>query len=287
MRHPIFVSLCLGGIVALSACDKKMSDAQVERALKDVNVIDESNLNDIMLTVADPNEAVAYFAKTLKQNPDRIDLKRGLAASLIRAKRPAEAAAAWEAVIADPQSGMEDRVEYADALIRTSNWDKAETVLNGIPPTHETFKRYRLEAMIADTKKIWDKADAFYEIAVGLTTTPATTYNNWGFSKLSRGDPKGAEQMFTQALTYDRNLFTAKNNLVLARASQRNYELPVIAMTQIERSELLYTMALAAFKQGDVTIGKGLLHEAIDTHPQHFEAAVRSLKALEANVSNG
>ena len=30
-----------------------------------------------------------------------------------------------------------------------------------------------------------------------------------------------------------------------------------------------------------------LLHEAIDTHPQHFEAAVRSLKALESNVSNG
>ena len=40
-------------------------------------------------------------------------------------------------------------------------------------------------------------------------------------------------------------------------------------------------------KQGDVTIGKGLLREAIDTHPQHFEAAVRSLRALEDNVVNG
>ena len=26
----------------------------------------------------------------------------------------------------------------------------------------------------------------------------------------------------------------------------------------------------------------GLLREAIDTHPQHFEAAVRSLRALES-----
>ena len=46
------------------------------------------------------------------------------------------------------------------------------------------------------------------------------------------------------------------------------------------------TLALAAIKQGDVTTGKALLRDAIDTHPQHFEAAARSLKALEANVSN-
>jgi hypothetical protein len=56
-------------------------------------------------------------------------------------------------------------------------------------------------------------------------------------------------------------------------------------MTQAERAELLYTMALAAIKQGDVKVGKGLLEQAVDTHPQHFEAAVRSLEALDANVA--
>ena len=84
MRHPAFAVLCLSGAVALSACQKG-SDAQVQRALKDVNVIDESNLNDVMLSVADPNEAVNYFTRTLQQNPDRIDLMRGLARSLARA----------------------------------------------------------------------------------------------------------------------------------------------------------------------------------------------------------
>ena len=49
MRHPILTILCLGGAVALSACNKN-SDADVQRAVKAVNVIDESNLNDIMLT---------------------------------------------------------------------------------------------------------------------------------------------------------------------------------------------------------------------------------------------
>jgi len=62
MRHPILISLCVAGSFGLSACEKN-SDAEVKRALKDVNVIDESNLNDVMLTVGDPNEAVAYFQR--------------------------------------------------------------------------------------------------------------------------------------------------------------------------------------------------------------------------------
>ena len=38
-----------------------------------------------------------------------------------------------------------------------------------------------------------------------------------------------------------------------------------------------------AVKQGDVETAKGLLRDAIETHPQHFETAVRSLRALEVN----
>jgi hypothetical protein len=81
-------------------------------------------------------------------------------------------------------------------------------------------------------------------------------------------------------------MFTAKNNLVLARGAQRNYALPVVTMTQVERAQLLHTMALTAIKQNDVTIGKSLLNDAINTHPQYFDAAVRALEALENNAVN-
>lgn len=269
----------------LSACGGGTSDADVEQAIKDVNVIDETNLNDVMLQVADPNEAVTYFKRAIEQNPNRIDLRRGLAKSLVRAKKPREATVAWKAVVGMPGSTNDDRVDYADALIRANEWDTAESTLDQIPPTHETYKRYRLEAMIADSNKEWKKADSFYEIAVGLTTTPSGVLNNWGYSKLTRGDYPGAEKLFAEALTYDSNMFTAKNNLVLARSAQRNYEMPVIPMTQIERAQLIHTAALSAIKQGDVNTGKALLAEAIDTHPQYFDAAVRSLEALE-NGSN-
>ncbi|SNX69291.1 Flp pilus assembly protein TadD [Cereibacter ovatus] len=280
MRHPVLIALCLTGAATLAGCGNR--DADVDRALEAVNVIDESNLNDIMLTVGAPEEAVAYFRGAVEKAPDRIDLKRGLAKSLVRAKHPAEAATVWSQVVNSHEGTNEDRVAYADALIRANDWQKAEAELNRIPPTHETFQRYRLEAMVADSKKQWKKADSFYEIATGMTTQPAGVLNNWGFSKLTRGDASGAEKLFQEALTYEPNQFTTKNNLVLARGAQRKYDLPVIQMTQKERAELLYTLALAAVKQGDVTVGKGLLQDAIDTHPQHFEAAVRSRDALDA-----
>jgi Tfp pilus assembly protein PilF len=186
----------------------------------------------------------------------------------------------WQTVIAHPEATLEDRVELADAQIRAGQWDAAQATLNAIPPTHETFLRYRLEAMVADTRRQWDRADHFYEVAVGLTPRPAGVLNNWGFSRMTRGDHRGAEELFLEALQHDSSLYTAKNNLALARAGQRRYELPLIEMTQVERAQLLHTMAIAAVRQGDVATGRALLQEAIATHPQHFDAAVTALAAL-------
>lgn len=282
MRQLLFYTLCLPGALLTEACQPSLGNGQVDRSFQAVNVIDENNLNDIMLTVADPNEAVAYFQRALEDDPKRIDMQRGLAQSLIRAQRTTEAEAAWARVAAHPEARNEDRVDYADALIRQGQWEKARAVLDKVPPTHETFKRYRLEAMAADARQDWPRADSFYEVAAGLTTRPAGVLNNWGYSKLTRGDFSAAEQLFTDALRNDSTLFTAKNNLVLARGAQRKYTLPVLPLTQIERAQLLHTLGLTAVRQGDVDIAKSLLRDAIETHPQHFDEAVRALATLEA-----
>ncbi|CAN0472798.1 unnamed protein product, partial [Hapterophycus canaliculatus] len=216
------------------------------------------------------------------EDPDRVDLQRGLASSLVRAGRAAESLTIWQGVVDHDGAMDQDRVDYADALIRTGDWSGAQVQLDATPPTFETYERYRLEAMIADSEEDWARADSFYETAAGLTTRPANVYNNWGYSHLTRGDYAGAEELFVRAISYDPELFTAKNNLVLARAATGNYALPLINMTQIERAQLLHTAALSAIRRGDVDEGRGLLNEAIDTHPQHFEAAVEALRALNA-----
>lgn len=119
-------------------------------------------------------------------------------------------------------------------------------------------------------------------VGVGI----ASVLNNWGYSKLTRGDHAEAERLFTEAIAYDPSVFTAKNNLVLARAAQGEFTLPLVNMTQVERAQLLYTMALAAIRQDRIDLGRGLLAEAIDAHPQYFEAAVATQRALDSGVRN-
>jgi len=139
MRHPILIATCIAGVAVVAGCGEKDANATVERAFKDVNVVDATNLSDVMLTVADPNEAVSYFSRSIKEDPTRIDHQRGLALSLIRAKRVTEGAIEWSKVTKMPEATNDDSVEYADALIRSGDWAKAETVLNSVPPTHETL----------------------------------------------------------------------------------------------------------------------------------------------------
>jgi Flp pilus assembly protein TadD len=285
MRHRIIAGLSLAAGLGLSACGDIDGNA-VDRKLQDLNVVDETDLNDVMLTASDPNEAVSYFQRALASNPDRLDLLRGRADSMVRAGRMTEAVPAWAQVTDHPDATDADSVQLADALLRAGDWERAEEVLDAIPPTHETYRRYRLEAMIADNNEEWRRADSFYETAVGLTTTPASVMNNWGYSKLSRGDFDGAERLFIDAIRQDPSLFTAKNNLALARGAQGNYQLPVVPMSQQERAQLLHTLGLAAVKRGDVETGKGLFRDAIESHPRYFEAAQRSLTALESNVTN-
>nr|WP_239025470.1 tetratricopeptide repeat protein [Roseibacterium persicicum] len=283
MLRPRTLPVVALALAALAGCDAARSP-DVDRALDPMNVIDESNLGDIMLTAAAPEEAVAYFQRAVGEQPDRVDLRRGLAASLVRAGRADEAVPLWREIVDSDGAIEQDRIDYAGALIRTGDWDEAERQLDLVPPTLETYERYRLEAMVADSNQEWDRADHFYETAVGLTTRPANVLNNWGYSRLSRGEYRGAEELFLEAIRYDPDLFTAKNNLVLARAAQGNYQLPLVRMTEIERAQLLHTAALAAIRQGETDIGRALLAEAIETHPQHFEAAVRALDALDTEV---
>lgn len=278
MREPWMAALV--AVLTVAGCGSRDGEAEVQRAMRDIASVEDEGLTEMMMAVAAPDEAISYFRNAAELNPQRIDLRRGLAESLIRGGRATEGASAWADVVAHPEATDDDRVAFAGAQIRTDDWDGARATLAAIPPTHETFERYRLEAMVADAAEDWDRADSFYETAVGLTTTPAGVLNNWGFSKLTRGDYAAAERLFNDALRHDPRMFTAKNNLILARGAQRNYDLPVIPMTQEERAELLYTLALTAIKQNDVTIGRGLLEEAVQSHPRHFEEAARALDHL-------
>lgn len=266
----------------LSGCEA-MSPEKPE--LEELDVIAATELTDVMLSLRDPMEAAAYFRDKLAREPENIKYLRGLASSLTRANRPREAALAYDKLIDTGQATDADRLTYAEALIKGGDIKNAEVQLNAITPTVETYKRYLLEAIVADHNEDWTRSDSYYKTARGLTARPAAVLNNWGMSKLARGQTTEAANLFQEAITFDPTMFSAKNNLVTARARTRLYRLPVIPMDEAEEAQLLYNVGIIAVRQGDVDVGKGLFETAVDTHPEHFPEAQQALAQLDGTVN--
>ena len=268
---------------ALTACTPSIADKKDPLAK---NVIDDANLSDLLLTAGSPEEAITFFEKALQEEPKRADYRRGLAISLARAKRYPESARVYQELITLKQADPNDKLEYAVVGARLQKWDEVRSILAGIPEGLNSSRRHMVDAMLADHEQKWEEADAAYGRAEGLANNPAGVLNNWGVSKLSRGDFKGAEALFQKSLTFNSRLFSAKNNLAISRGLQGNFQLPVIPMTETEKAIILNNLGVIALRQGQEKIARGLFVAAVETHPQHYEAAASRLAALEGKVEN-
>lgn len=248
------------------------------------NIIDETNLNDLMLSVSDPQAAVDYFRKALAREPDRADFRRGLARSLTRAKKYMEAARVFEEMIALGQEEPVDLVQYALVSIRLDRWDDVRSAAARFPDGLQTPRRYVIEAMLADQDGDWEKADALYARAEEMSAQPAAILNNWGVSQMARGDLRAAEKTFERAISYESGLFSAKNNLAIVRGLQGEYSLPLVPLKDEERAVLLNNLGIIAMRQGQERVARGLFAAAVDAHPQHYASAADKLALLEAKV---
>lgn len=248
------------------------------------SVIDEANLNQLMLQSGDPEDAVVYFEESLAREPGRTDFRRGLAISLVRVKRYNEAARVYQELITLGQDEPVDRLEYAYVAVRLDRWEDATTLSSTLPEAMDTPRRYLLDAMVADHASDWDAADAAYGKAEKLSPRPAKVLNNWGVSLMGRGNLPEAARTFERAVSYDSRLFSAKNNLAIARGLQREYTLPLVPLNDEERAVLLNNLGIIAMRQGDERMAKGLFAAAVEVHPQHYSGAADRLAALEANV---
>ena len=268
--------------VGLSACES-VSDKEDPLA---ASIIDEANLNDLMLTAADPSDAAQYFEQSLAREPDRADFRRGLAVSLSRAKRYNEAARVYQELITLNQDQPTDRLEYAFVAMRLDRWDDVRTLSQSFPDGLQTPRRYSIDAMVADQDNDWAAADAAYARAEKLSSRPAAVLNNWGVSQMSRGDLTAAAATFQRAVSFDARLFRAKNNLAIVRGLQGKYGLPLVPLDDEERAVLLNNLGIIAMRRGDEKIARGLFAAAVEANPQHYSGAADKLAALEMTVIN-
>ena len=275
------VILC---ILALAACDKS-TFAEQDSSLGQ-NVIDDAGLNDLLLTAGDPEYSVNYFQASLAKEPERADLRRGLAISLNRAKRYTESARVYQELIALGQADPADELAYAFVAIRLNRWDEAASIDQRLPGGLNSARRHLLSAMVSDNRQQWGAADAAYARAETLSTNPADVLNNWGVSQMSRGNLDRAQQIFEKALSFNSRLFSAKNNLAISRGLQGDYNLPLVPMTETEKATILNNLGVIATRKGDIKQAKGLFAAAVDIHPQHYGGAADRLAALDGKVEN-
>lgn len=278
--------LGLAPVLLVLACANALDEKVSGEELGPTNVIDAANLNELMLTVSNPEDGVAYFQNASRQDPTRLDLKRGYALSLARARRHAEAARVFAELEGTPVADDTMRIEYAHTLARLQRWDEAEEQMILVSPQRDTARRHLIVAMLSDQRNEWDLSDQAYERARLLSTNPANVLNNWGVSQMSRGDYRQAQRTFEEAIAYNPGLFNAKNNLAVSRALQGDYRLPIVTVDEVERATLLHNIAVIALGRGDREQAKGLLTMAMEAHPRHYTIAAEKLAALEANVIN-
>jgi Flp pilus assembly protein TadD len=262
----------------LGGCEGGMAERQDPLA---GNIVDDAEIADLLLTAGDPEEAVTYFRNALAQAPDRADFRRGLAISLVRAKRYPEAARIYAEMVARGQAEPADRLEQAMVAARLEQWDEARAAVAALPPGMSSARRHVVDAMLADHEGNWAAADAAYAQAEALAANPAAVLNNWGVSQMSRGDLLAAAEMFERALSYDSRLFSAKNNLAIAHGLMGDYQLPAVPMTETEKAYLLNNLGVIAERSGQPEIARGLFAAAVEAHPQHYAAAASRLSALE------
>lgn len=250
------------------------------------NIIDEANLNQLMLTVSNPDDAVAYFQQASEKDPTRLDLKRGYGLALARARRYADAVRVFEELALSGGADDALRVEHAHALARLERWEEAENQMALVSTNLTTPRRFAIDAMLADQRSDWAGADAAYERARQLSANPATIMNNWGVSRMSRGEYKLAQKTFEEAIAHNPRLFNIKNNLAVSRALQGEYRLPLVTMTEEERATILHNIGVIALRRGDTDEAKGLFTMAVETHPRYYAAAAEKLAALDGVVVN-
>lgn len=263
--------LALIGLLLVAACAKEPDRIQS---------LDTSGLDQIMLNYGDPTEAVKYFSAEAAREPGSSDAKLDLALALSRAGRYEEAIGFFEQAIGSDGTTPQHRISYANALIRNGDWEGAQAQVNLLPDSFKGYDRSRLEAVLADIRQEWTAADRHYRAARSQTVEPASVLNNWGVSYMTRGNMAAAEEKFREAISFDPTLFAAKNNLVIARGRQGNYQLPIIPMTDKERAELLHDLAVVALDSGDDAVARTLLEESVKSHPQHYAPATEKLAAL-------
>lgn len=142
-----------------------------------------------------------------------------------------------------------------------------------------TWRAWNARGVLADLTRDWPNADSAYARAAQIAPNQAEVLNNQGWSRLLRGDWRGAVGLFEQGAALNPKSERMANNLELARAALAG-ELPGRRPGESDRdwAARLNDAGVAAQAMGDTKRAAAAFAQAIDASGRWYARAANNLE---------
>jgi Flp pilus assembly protein TadD len=208
---------------------------------------------------------------------------RLVGAELHLAQGQTEAAAAeFEALSGDAETGARALQGLGIALIRMGETPRARTVLKqAVELDPKLWRAWNGLGYLLDLQKDTAGAERAYGQAIAVNERSAVLYNNRGFSRLMQRKADAAVEDFRRALQIDPQQELAKANLRLALAWQGHYAHAAAGTSGADNGRTLNNVGYVALMRGDLDAAERYLAKALTADAGYNSAAARNLAYLK------
>lgn len=234
-------------------------------------------------------EAIAGYRTVLSAEPGEPAALFGLAESLRKSGDPDSAVPTYLKIVSDEAWRLKSLEGLGFAHIALGDPASArETFDIALNENPAAWRASLGKAQLADLDRDWLGADAAYEQALDASDNPSLVLNNYGVSKLSRNEPRAAENLFQRALEINPASERTRINLEIAQAVIN----PTIDQLGTKadprkRAQRLNNRGYVAMLQRRFTEAETLFRQAIEAHPAFYPAAYENLQMLKALAARG
>lgn len=230
-------------------------------------------------------QAAAAYRTTLVADPANTAARYGLADTL-RQLGESEAAKEEYLKVAENDAFRAKALEGIGLVDLAAGEHNAafETLNSAVEADPKLWRAWLGLAQLSDLGRDWTRSDEAYAKALAATDKPTLVRNNYGISKLARGDAKGAADEFNQALAIDPNFERAKTNLDLANAADGRSisDLAEAETDPKKRAQLLNNYGYVAMLQGRYDDAETYFNAALKAHPAFYKPAFENLNVLKS-----
>ncbi len=232
---------------------------------------------DRALAANDPNEAVEMMYRAVELNPIRLASLRGLAVSLVAARRFRETVPTYDCILAMDPNDRTARFNLALALSRLRDFGRAENEYRVLVEKNENFieARYNLAMLYHAQGKLQYARQTWVKV-IELAPKTASAHGMLGEVYMDLDKPAEAMDCFAEAAKLKPKEVAGWLNLAAAARRAGSYGRALVALSRAEK--LAPEDALVQYRRGELLLELHRTTEKPELLTQAITAWRRSLK---------